>query len=87
MFKERSALIVWVSDLKQAKNLERYGNIHYISKKMQYVVMYMNAAGLEDTTKAMQKLSFVKKIEPSMRGEIKTEYNSNVPDKTSFYSY
>ncbi|MFD2612906.1 YlbG family protein [Paenibacillus gansuensis] len=87
MFKERAGLIVWISDLKAAKSLERYGSIHYISKKMSYVAMYVNAAGLEDTTKAIQKLSFVKKIERSYRTEIKTEYNSNVPDKTAFYSY
>ncbi len=87
MFTERAGLIVWVNDLKSAKNLERYGTIHYISKRMHYVVMYVNADRSEDTMKQLQKLPFVKKIERSYRNEIKTEYNSNIPDKTRFYTY
>ncbi|MBO9609110.1 MAG: YlbG family protein [Paenibacillaceae bacterium] len=86
MLTERTGLIVWVNDLKPAKNLERFGTIHYISKKMHYVVLYIHAAKLEETLKHMQRLPYVKKVEPSYRNEIKTEYSSNVPDKTRFYS-
>lgn len=86
MFKERLGLILWVSDMKAVKTLERFGTIHYASKKMHYVVMYVNADGLEDTTKSLQKLSFIKKIERSYRTEIKTDYNSNVPDQAQIYS-
>jgi uncharacterized protein YlbG (UPF0298 family) len=87
MFTERTGLIIWVNDVKAAKSLERYGMIHYISKKMQYVVMYLNADRVDDTIRNVQKLSFVKKVERSFRTEIKTEYSSNIPDKTRFYTY
>lgn len=43
MFAERTGYIIWVSDIKAARNLEKYGNVHYISKRMHYVVIYMNA--------------------------------------------
>ena len=39
---ERRCLIVWVYTLKPLKQLRRYGLIHYVSRKMKYVVIYMN---------------------------------------------
>ncbi|WP_088834111.1 YlbG family protein [Paenibacillus tyrfis] len=87
MFTERSGIIVWVSDLKAAgKNLEKYGNVHFISKRLHYAAMYVYSSRLDETVKQLQKLPYVKKVERSYRNEIKTEYTSNVPDKTRFYS-
>jgi uncharacterized protein YlbG (UPF0298 family) len=86
MFTDRSGIIIWVNDIKQAKNLERYGTVHYISKRMHYVVIYVHADRLDDTLRHLQRLPFVKKVERSYRSEIKTEYNSEVPDKTRFYT-
>lgn len=86
MFVERSGMIIWVSDIKAARNLDRYGTVHYISKKMHYVAMYVNASKLDETMKAIQKLPYVKKVERSYRNEIKTEYSSNMPDKSRFYT-
>ncbi|WP_438446738.1 YlbG family protein [Gorillibacterium sp. sgz5001074] len=86
MITERTGLIVWLNDVKPAKNLERFGSIHYISKKMQYVVLYTFTEKLEETLKGLQRLPYVKKVEQSFRNEIKTEYNSNIPDRTRFYT-
>jgi uncharacterized protein YlbG (UPF0298 family) len=87
MLTPRSGLIIWVNDVKAAgKQLERFGIIHYISKKLHYVVLYTYADRVEETIKQISRLSFVKKVERSYRNEIKTEYNSNMPDKTRFYS-
>ncbi|WP_409341091.1 YlbG family protein [Paenibacillus sp. MBLB4367] len=86
MLTQRSGLIVWVNDLKPAKNLERFGSIHYMSKKMHYVVMYIHADKLDETVRNIQKLPYVKKVERSYRNEIKTEYSRNVPDKTRSYT-
>ncbi|MFC4100978.1 MULTISPECIES: YlbG family protein [Paenibacillus] len=85
-FSERVGYIVWVSDLKAARTLEKYGSVHYMSRKMHYVVMYMNADRADETVRNMQRLSFVRRIERSYRNEIKTEYTQGVPDKTRFYS-
>lgn len=86
MFTERCGLIIWVNDLKATKNLERYGTVHYTSKKMQYVVMYVHADVLDETVRNLQKLPYVKNVERSYRTEIKTEYSSNVADKAKLYS-
>ncbi|MGM1049940.1 Uncharacterized protein YlbG, UPF0298 family [Paenibacillus uliginis N3/975] len=85
MLAERTGYIIWVSDVKAARNLEKYGSVHYISRRMQYVVMYVNADRADETVKNIRRLSYVRKIERSYRNEIKTEYSSNVPDKTKFF--
>ncbi|MFB5677599.1 YlbG family protein [Paenibacillus terreus] len=84
MFAERTGYIIWVSDVKAARNLEKYGSVHYISKRLQYVVMYMDAHRAEDTIKNIRRLPYVRKIERSFRNEIKTEYSKS-QDKTNFY--
>ncbi|WP_025717788.1 YlbG family protein [Paenibacillus sp. 1-18] len=77
MFAERTGYIIWVSDIKAARNLEKYGNVHYISRRMHYVVIYMNADRAEDTVKNIRRLSYVRKVERSFRNEIRTEYNDD----------
>jgi uncharacterized protein YlbG (UPF0298 family) len=87
MLTDRSGLIVWVTDLKAAnKHLERYGSVHFISKRLHYAAMYVHASKLEETMKQLQKLAFVKKVERSYRNEIQTEYSNNGADKSSFYT-
>ena len=71
MLAERTGFIIWVSDVK-ARNLEKYGSAH-ISRRMHYVVMYVNADRAEETMKNIRRLSYVRKIERSYRNEIKTE--------------
>ncbi|MXO80173.1 DUF2129 domain-containing protein [Paenibacillus sp. OT2-17] len=77
MFAERTGYVIWVSDIKAARNLEKYGNVHFISKRMHYVVIYMNADRAEDTVKNIRRLSYVRKVERSFRNEIRTEYNDD----------
>ena len=85
MFPERTGYIIWVSDVKAARNLEKYGSLHYISRKMHYAVLYVNADRAEETMKNVKRLSYVKKIERSYRNEIKTEYSGQFEEKTRFY--
>jgi uncharacterized protein YlbG (UPF0298 family) len=85
MFAERIGYIVWFSDWKAARGLDKYGTLHYLSRKMSYAVLYMNAENAEEAVRNMQRLPYVRKIERSYRSDIKTEYEKNVPDKTRFY--
>ena len=87
MLTERKGLIVWVSDTKAARALEKYGVLHYVSKRMKYAVLYVNADKADEICAQLKRIHFVKKIEPSYRNELRTEYTKNVPDKTRFYTY
>ncbi len=51
MFAERTGYIVWFSDSKAARGLDKYGTLHYLSRKMHYAVMYMNSEVAEETVR------------------------------------
>jgi len=75
LFPKRTGLIIWTKDLKPARTFEKYGNVHYISKKMRYVVLYVDAAEADRIIAQLEKLPYVKSVERSLRGEIPTEIN------------
>ncbi|MEW9033841.1 MAG: DUF2129 domain-containing protein [Planifilum fimeticola] len=64
---ERLGLAVWVKDLKAARSLGRLGNIHYISKRLKYVYLYI------DGKKADQ---MIERVERSLRRELAMEIAS-----------
>jgi len=86
MLTERKGLIVWVTDTKAARALEKYGVLHYVSKRMKYAVLYVNADRADEICAQLKRANFVKKIEPSYRNELRTEYSKNPMDKSRFYS-
>ena len=86
IMRKRSGLIVWFNDYRAAKNLERYGHLLYVSRRMHYALLYVNEEDGEQVTKQLTNLAFIKKVEPSLRHEIKTEYDSKGPDKSQFFS-
>jgi uncharacterized protein YlbG (UPF0298 family) len=87
LFRDRIGFIVWINDVKAARNLEKYGHLHYISRRLHYAVLYAYAEQEEELAKTLMRLPYVRKVERSYRNEIRTEYNNNVPDQTRFYTF
>ncbi len=85
--KERQGLIVYVNQLKHAKSLRKYGNVHYISRKLKYVVIYCNREEIEFAINKIQRLPFVKDVVESYRPFLKTEFENAKPDKAKEYDY
>ncbi|HEX7056590.1 MAG TPA: YlbG family protein [Bacilli bacterium] len=86
VLRERCGLIVWISDVKAAKGLERYGNLYYVSRRMHYALLYINADREAELTAQIKKLHYVRRVEKSLRGEIKTEFSRDAQDKSRTYS-
>ncbi|KEF38588.1 hypothetical protein M670_02214 [Schinkia azotoformans MEV2011] len=86
-FGNRQGIIVWVHSLKQVKQLKRFGNIHYVSKKLKYIVIYMDMELVEDAVDKIKSLSFVKKVDLSYKPFLKTEFENSKPDKAKEYDY
>ncbi|MFC5712264.1 YlbG family protein [Thalassorhabdus alkalitolerans] len=87
MITERQGLAVWLRSLKHVRQLRKFGNVHYVSKKMKYAIVYCNKEDTDETAKKIESLHYVKKVEPSMRPYVSTEYQSKVPDKVKSYDY
>ncbi|MDE5051380.1 YlbG family protein [Niallia taxi] len=87
MLGQRQGLVIYLYSLKQAKMLRRYGNVHYISKRLKYVVLYTNLNEAEALMEKLNSFSFVKKVEPSYKPFLKMEFENSKPDKAKEYDY
>ncbi|UQD51592.1 hypothetical protein C0971_05800 [Bacillus methanolicus] len=87
MFVQRQGIIVWLYSLKHAKMLRRFGNVHYVSKRLKYVVLYCNLEETEMLSEKLQSFPFVKKVEPSYKPFLKMEFENSKPDKAKEYDY
>ncbi|RFU63521.1 YlbG family protein [Peribacillus glennii] len=87
MFGERQGIIVYLHTLKQAKMLRKFGNIHYVSKKLKYAVLYTNMEDVEALSEKLRSYSFVKRVELSYKPFLKMEYENSKPDKAKEYDY
>lgn len=86
-FGNRQGIIVWVHSLKHVKQVKRFGNIHYVSKKLKYIVIYMDMDKIDDAVDRIKSLSFVKKVDLSYKPFLKTEFENSKPDKAKEYDY
>ncbi|WP_078554892.1 YlbG family protein [Bacillus alkalicellulosilyticus] len=84
---QRQSVSVWLHSLKYARQLRKYGNVHYVSKKMKYVILYLDQTEVENTVNKLETFHYVKDVSVSMRPFIKTEYQNAKPDKAKEYDY
>lgn len=71
--KNRKSLIVYVYSTKQVRQLKKYGLIYYVSQKMHYVVMYVNADNYDWIKEKISSLKIVKKIEETPYEKLSSE--------------
>ena len=77
---KRRGLIVWVYSLRQLKNLRRFGFVHYVSRKMKYVVMYLNEEDYEMKKNKIEQFHFVPDVEMNFAEKIGTDAAYQVSD-------
>ncbi len=86
MFTERQSLVVWLHSLKNSKQLRKFGNIHFVSKRLKYVIVYCNKDEIEGLQKKLTSLPYVKQVDVSYRPFIKDEFETKM-DKAKEYDY
>ncbi|MFC0189016.1 YlbG family protein [Fictibacillus aquaticus] len=87
MIGNRVGMAVYLHSLKFSKQLRRFGNVHYVSKKLKYAVLYCDGQKADDIAEKLKSLHFVKDVRKSFKHELKTEYENKVPDKAKEYDY
>lgn len=75
---ERTGLAVWVKDLRKARALGRLGNIHYMSKRLKYVCLYIDARREKQLIEKIERMPFVIRVEKSLRKEWPTEFKGSL---------
>ncbi|GGK15428.1 UPF0298 protein YlbG [Caldalkalibacillus thermarum] len=86
MFVRKVGLAVWLNQLKMARHLRKFGNVHYVSRRMRYAILYVDKDKVQDIISRLNRLNYVKKVEPSHWHELRTEFQSK-PDKVKEYPY
>lgn len=66
----RRALIVYINGNHVIKALKRFGIVRYVSKKMHYVVLYINRDQTESVTAKLKHLRAIRRVIPSPRPEV-----------------
>ena len=84
IMQKRRGIIVWVYSLKQLKTLKRYGLVHFVSRKMKYVVLYVNEETVEEVEEKLQTLHFVRQVERSYRPDIETNFADRIGTKAAY---
>jgi uncharacterized protein YlbG (UPF0298 family) len=87
MIGNRRGLSVFLHSLKFSKQLRRYGNVHYVSRRLKYAVLYCDGSKADEIAAKLESLHFVKEVKKSHKQEIKTEYESKIADKAKEYDY
>ena len=81
---KRRGVVVKVYSLRQIKNLRRFGFIHYVSRKMKYVMMYVNEEKIEEAVEKISRLHFVREVEISYRPDIEMNFAEKIGTKAAF---
>ena len=77
---ERRAIIVWLYTLKPIKQLKRFGNIQYISKRLKYIYLYVNEEEVESVIDKVSKFHFVRKVAVSPCHEVRMDFTQILPE-------
>lgn len=59
---ERRALIVYLKNVRQARQLRRFGIVNYISEKMSYATIYMDEKDIATKKALIERLGFVDRV-------------------------
>ncbi|RKQ37378.1 YlbG family protein [Oceanobacillus halophilus] len=84
---DRQGLVVWFKHMKNLKQIKRYGNLIYASKRLKYAIVYVNQTDIDQIEKKLLKLPFVSKVEKSYKPYVRTSYENAKPDKAKQYDY
>ncbi|GEK91511.1 YlbG family protein [Alkalibacterium kapii] len=63
----RAGLVVWLYTTKYINKLKRYGLIHFVSKNMNYAIIYVDREQIDTLISTISKQHFVRKVEHSYR--------------------
>ncbi|AZR97575.1 hypothetical protein XK27_04030 [Streptococcus suis] len=76
--KNRTCLTVYLHYNRDARKLSQYGDIVYHSKRLRYVLVYMDQELVEATILKLKKERFVEKVVPSYIKELDQNFVGNL---------
>ena len=63
--KERTSLAIYLHYNRDARKLSQFGDIVYHSRRLRYLILYVDGQQAADLKDKLEKEKFVKRVEPS----------------------
>lgn len=79
-FEGRTGLIVWLNSKRSVKRLMNFGLLHYVSKKMDYAIIYVDTQKIEQTMERLKKENYVKSVEESHLRDLPISFDDVLGD-------
>lgn len=79
-FEGRTGLIVWLNSKRSVKRLMNFGVLHYVSKKMDYAIIYVDTKQLDQILQRLKKENYVKSVEESHMRDLPINYDNVLDD-------
>jgi uncharacterized protein YlbG (UPF0298 family) len=70
----RQGLVVYLYYNRDARKVSKYGDVHYHSRRLRYLLLYLNQEEVEETMAELSQQKFVKEVKPSYFDEIDTDF-------------
>lgn len=70
----RQGLVVWLYTAKYLNKLKQYGYVHYVSRKLKYAILYVDASKAKNVQDQLGKQHFVRSIELSHYSGLDDDY-------------
>ncbi|GEN95997.1 YlbG family protein [Pediococcus ethanolidurans] len=71
----RQSIIINLANLRQVKQLKKFGILYYVSKSMKYAVLYTDRELAQKACIAIGRLSSVKHAEISPRADLRMNFD------------
>ena len=72
----RTAIYVFYSSYKYVRQLSRFGDLSYSSKKARYALLYVDTAMLDGVVPKLMDLHFVKSVKVSEFDQLNRDFSS-----------
>ncbi len=72
--KNRIGLTVYLHYNRDVRKLQQYGDIMYHSKRLRYIVLYVDQLHLDDIMAKLKKEKFVKRMVPSFIKDLDQDF-------------
>lgn len=79
-FENRTGLIIWLHSKRNVKRLMNFGVLHYVSKKMNYAIIYVATNNLEKILERLKKENYIKSVEVSQMRDLPINYDDVLTD-------
>ncbi len=82
---DRQEIVVHLYSTRNTRPLQHYGNVHYVSRRMKYAIVYINKQISDRIIDEIEKIDFVKSVSLSPRKEIDMNFEQALgEDNTDF---